>query len=44
MRIPPMEEEYKHFNEGGDLMTNYKLTVEVLEVRVAPVGFSLGGQ
>jgi hypothetical protein len=30
--------------EGGDYMANYKLTVEVLEVRIAPVGFSLGGQ
>jgi hypothetical protein len=30
--------------EGGDFMTDYKLTVEVLEARIEPVNMTLGGQ
>lgn len=31
-------------SKGGECMTDYKLTVEVLEARIAPVGMSMGGQ
>ena len=30
--------------KGGECMADYTLTVEVLEVRIAPVGVSMGGQ
>jgi hypothetical protein len=35
---------YSNTYKGGDHMADYKLTVEVLEVRVSPIGFSQGGQ
>lgn len=31
-------------SEGGEQMRDYELTVEVLEARIAPVSYSLGGQ
>jgi len=31
-------------SKGGECMADYKLTVEVLEARIAPVGMSMGGQ
>jgi hypothetical protein len=43
-KILSFREENLNTHKGGDRMADYKLTVEVLEVRIAPVGLSQGGQ
>jgi len=43
MRLLSCGGEHKPY-EGGDYMANYKLTVEVLEARIAPLSPSQGGQ
>lgn len=43
LKTPPDGREGEYVHEGGELMKDYKLTVEVLEERIAP-GMSLGGQ
>ena len=35
------QQPYKHLK---DRVMDYKLTIEALEARIAPVGWSLGGQ
>ena len=43
-KILPIREDSLNTYKGGDRMADYKLTVEVLEARIAPIGLSQGGQ